>query len=130
MGAGSGLSVVGMDTENLSEHFHHPRNVGEIEAPDAAGRATNPVCGDEVRLTLRLDGDRIVEIKYRAFGCHATIGTMSALSRRIVGMTVAEARALRAPEVIAWFEDFPRGKIHAADVSVSALRHALTGEAG
>ena len=121
------LSLDGMPSDLLVEHFESPRNVGEIDNPDATARAENPVCGDEVTITLTLDGDLIVEVRYRAFGCHATIGTMSHLSERITGMTIREARALKPSDVVAWFPDFPPGKSHAADVAVEVLRKALAG---
>jgi nitrogen fixation NifU-like protein len=94
MAPDANLSLGGMQTASLLEHFERPRNVGEIEDPDAMARAENPVCGDEVRITLRLDGDRITDVRYRAFGCHATIGAMSHLSERITGMRVALGKAL------------------------------------
>jgi nitrogen fixation NifU-like protein len=116
-----------MQTVSLLAHFERPRNVGEFDDPDAAARAENPVCGDEVSITLMLDGDRIAGARYRAFGCHATIGTMSHLSERVAGMTLADARALRPADVRGWFDDFPGGKAHAADVAVEVLRKALAG---
>lgn len=127
MAPGANLSLGGMQTVSLLAHFERPRNVGEIENPDAKAHAENPVCGDEVTITLRLDGERISDVRYRAFGCHATIGAMSHLSERITGMRITEARALRPPDVVAWFSDFPRGKAHAADVAVEVLAKALNG---
>jgi nitrogen fixation NifU-like protein len=118
-----------MEAERLSAHFLNPLNIGEIESPDAAASATNPVCGDEVRVTIRIVDEKIAGLRYRAFGCHATIGTMSALSRRVTGMRVVDARALRIPDVVDWFDDFPPGKTHAAEVAVTVLGRALGGSA-
>lgn len=114
-----------MRTESLSDHFHNPRNVGEIPSPDAEARAGNPVCGDDVRVTLSLAGGRIRDVRYRAFGCHATIAAMSALTERIRDASIREARAYRPEDLTRWFADFPPGKAHAAEVAIEAVRAAL-----
>jgi NifU-like protein involved in Fe-S cluster formation len=114
-----------MAPESLSDHFENPRNVGEIDDPDATGRATNPVCGDSVLLTLRIDVDRIVEARFVAFGCHATIAAMSLLTETIRGLAAKVARETTAEGLRSRFDTFPRGKYHAADVAVAALGDAL-----
>ena len=111
--------------ESVLEHFDDPRNPGHLDRPDATGRAENPVCGDEVVLELRVAGGRIEAIGWSAFACHATIASMSLLSERVRGLTVEVAAAVTADEVRNAFEDFPRGKTHAAEVAVEALRSAL-----
>ena len=111
----------------MADHFEHPRNVGEIDAPDATARAGNPVCGDEVTVTLRVSDGVVREMRFRAFGCHATVAATSLLSERVAGRTVAEAMAVSTAELRGWFEAFPAGKGHAAEVAIDALRRALGG---
>ena len=104
------------------DHFDRPRHTGEIEAPDAVASGQNPVCGDEVRATFRIEGARIREARYRAVGCHATIAVMSVLSGWVRGRSVTEARALTPEDVIDWFDSFPRGKHHAAELAIEVLQ--------
>ena len=85
--------------EPLIDHFESPRNVGEVPSPDAVGTAENPVCGDEVRVSARVREGTVREIRYRAFGCHATIAAMSLLSERVRGGSVEEAASVE-PEVL------------------------------
>ena len=112
--------------ESLEEHFHDPRNVGEMKSPDATGRATNPVCGDEVALRLRFADETIVAARFVAFGCHAVIGVMSLLTERLQGREIAVARGITPDDLLTAFSVFPRGKRHAADVAVAALRDELS----
>jgi len=114
-----------MGDQAVLDHFGAPRNVGEIDEPDATGRAGNPVCGDEVRVTLRVEAGTVAALRYRAFGCHATIAAMSALSERVEGRPVAEVLALTPADVKSLFADFPPGKAHAAEVAIEAVRTAL-----
>jgi nitrogen fixation NifU-like protein len=113
--------------ETLIDHFESPRNVGDVPSPDAVGTAENPVCGDEVRVSARVREGLVREIRYRAFGCHATIAAMSLLSERVRGGTVEEATSVGPEMLMGWFESFPRGKEHAAEVAVAAVRRALAG---
>ncbi len=109
------------------DHFEVPRNVGEIESPDAEHRAGNPVCGDEVHVTFRLRGNCVQDVRFRAYGCHATIAAISLLTERIKGGTVAAARAVTPETLAGWFVDLPVGRRHAAEVAVDAVRGALGG---
>lgn len=112
------------------EHFEAPRNVGEIESPDAEFRDGNPVCGDEVHVTFRLRDGMIEEVRFRAYGCHAAIAAISLLTERICGGSV-DAALMVDPAVLAgWFSDLPAGRRHAVDLAVSAVRGALDGAGG
>ena len=117
-----------MGVETIMDHFESPRNVGEIDLPDAECRAGNPVCGDEVHVTFRLRNDRVEDVRFRAYGCHATIAAISLLTERIKGGTVAAARAVTPGTLAGWFEDLPEGRRHAAEVAVDAVRGALGGD--
>jgi len=109
------------------DHFENPRNVGEPDGAGPPARAENPVCGDEVALWLRLEDGRVADARFRAFGCHATIAAMSLLTERVRGGSAEEAAALGREELMDAFDDFPRGKVHAAEVAVEVLGRALRG---
>src|ERR1051326_2505084 len=74
-----------MYSERLLEHFQHPRNVGELDAPAVTVEVSNPACGDIMRLAVRFEGDRAVEARYRVRGCTASIAAGSALTEWITG---------------------------------------------
>jgi nitrogen fixation NifU-like protein len=88
-----------MYSERLLEHFRHPRNVGEIDPPAVTVEVSNPICGDTLRLSVRFEGDRAAEARFRTRGCTASIAAGSALTEWITGKTRGELAAV-APAVI------------------------------
>ena len=112
------------------DHFEKPRNVGELAEPDGVARAGNPVCGDELKMFVRVREGLVAEVAYQAFGCHATIASASLLSERARGLPTLDAAAITPAELKGWFDDFPKGKGHAADVAVEGLRAALAEVSG
>jgi nitrogen fixation NifU-like protein len=114
-----------MAAESVMDHFESPRNVGEVENADATARGSNPVCGDEVSLSLRLEGGVVGEARFRARACHATVAVMSLLTERIRGLSADRAAGIDPDEIVGWFADFPAGKRHAAEVAAEVLRRAL-----
>lgn len=107
------------------DHFESPRNAGEIDAPDGRARGENPVCGDDVAVTVRVAEGRVADLRYRAFGCHATVAAMSVLSERMRGRPAAPESVPDAEEIMGWFDRFPSGKAHAADLASGVVRDAL-----
>jgi nitrogen fixation NifU-like protein len=75
----------------LMEHFQNPRNVGEIFDPDGIGTVGNASCGDIMQMFIKVNGDKIIEAKFKTFGCGAAIATSSILTERIKGATLEEA---------------------------------------
>ncbi|MGH9492163.1 MAG: iron-sulfur cluster assembly scaffold protein [Terriglobales bacterium] len=109
----------------LIEHFEHPRNVGEVEQADACAEVENPACGDIMRLSLKLDGGRIAEARFRTRGCVPSIACGSALTEMIQGRSVAEARALRREDVVAAVGGLAPESQHASHLALDALTAAL-----
>jgi len=109
----------------LLEHFEHPRNVGEIPDADASARVENPACGDIMQLTLKLAAGRIAEARYRTRGCVASIACGSALTEMLVGLTPAEAAALRREAIVDAVGGLPNESMHASHLAIDALQAAL-----
>jgi nitrogen fixation NifU-like protein len=109
----------------LLDHFEHPRNVGEIADADASVRVENPACGDIMQLTLKLAGGRIAEARYQTRGCVAAIACGSALTEMLVGLTPANAAALRREAIVTAVGGLPNASIHASHLAIDALRAAL-----
>jgi NifU-like protein involved in Fe-S cluster formation len=112
-------------SEALKDHLTNPRNAGEVADPDAAAEETNPVCGDRLRLTLRLSGGRITEARFLAYGCPPTLACGSALTEMLEGLTLAEAAAVTRARVTEAVGGLPKRKQHAAALAVETLRAAL-----
>ncbi len=114
-----------MYSAKLLEHFEHPRNVGEVAEPSAAARVENPVCGDIMHLTLRIDAGRITEARYRTRGCVAAIACGSALTEMTLGLTLEQARALTREALVEAVGQLPPESNHASHLAMDALRKAL-----
>lgn len=114
-----------MYSPQVLDHLETPRNVGDLTDATATGRATNPVCGDELYLQLKLDGDRITDARFRVQGCPPSIAAGSALTELIVGRSVAEAAALTPSDITHALGSLPRNKQHCAVLAIDALHDAL-----
>ena len=110
--------------ELILDHYRRPRGKGELERPDARGAARNPLCGDEVEVTLALDGDVVRDLRVTARGCSISQASASMMTELVRGKTVAEAAALRR-RVAALLAGDPAA---AADPALGDLR-ALAGVA-
>ena len=101
-------------SEKVMEHFMHPRNVGEIENADGVGTVGNAKCGDIMRMYLKIEGDVIVDCKFKTFGCGAAIATSSMATELIKGKTVDEA-----------LDGLPAVKVHCSVLAEEAVKSAL-----
>jgi nitrogen fixation NifU-like protein len=116
-----------MYSELLLDHFQNPRNVGDVAEADAAAEIENPACGDVLRLTMKIEGGEIREIRFRAKGCVASMACASALTELVAGKSVAEARGLQRDAVTAAVGGLPAASMHAAQLALDALVAALKG---
>ena len=114
-----------MYSPQVLDHFEHPRNVGEVADPDASIQMENPVCGDILKLTLKLAGGRIEEIRFLAKGCVSSMACGSALTELTRGRTVAEARKLGREQLVGKIGGLPPASSHASHLALDALAAAL-----
>ena len=110
----------------VMEHFTRPRNRGEMEDPDGVGEATNPVCGDTMRLFIRVGGDRIADATFLTFGCGAAIAASSMTTEMIKGKTVQEALTMTDRDVVDALGGLPPGKIHCSILAEKAIKAAIS----
>jgi nitrogen fixation NifU-like protein len=114
-----------MYSAKVLEHLENPRHVGEMADATALGEAVNPVCGDLLRLYLKVEAGTIVEASYLVSGCPPSIAAGSVLTEMIRGLSLDEARRLRPQDVTLALEYLPRHKEHCSLLAVDALRAAL-----
>ena len=114
-----------MYSEKVMDHFMNPRNVGEMENPDAIGEVGNPTCGDLMKLYLRVEDNVITDIKFQTFGCGAAIATSSMITELAMGKTLDEAWELTRDEVAESLDGLPPSKMHCSNLSADALKAAI-----
>lgn len=112
-------------SDKVMDHFMNPRNMGEIADANAVGDVGNPACGDMMRLYLKIENDRIVDAKFKTFGCGAAIATSSMLTELIKGISLEEARAISNKAVAEALDGLPPVKIHCSVMAEEALAAAL-----
>lgn len=112
-------------SELVMQHFRNPRNVGVLEDADGVGFETNPVCGDTLRLMLRIESDRIAEARFQAEGCVAAIATSSFATEMIEGRPLAEVESLTRQDIEREIGGLPASKLHCSVLAAGALRKAI-----
>jgi nitrogen fixation NifU-like protein len=114
-----------MYNDTVMDHFVNPRNVGAIENPDAEAEVGSPECGDTTQITLRIEDERIVDIKFRTLGCAAAIASGSMATEMIKGRTLEEAWRLTNREVAEALGGLPEKKLHCSVLAEDAVRAAI-----
>lgn len=103
----------------------NPRNVGEIPNADGVGDVGNPMCGDIVRLFLKISNDKIVKAAFKTFGCRAAIATSSILTEMVTGKSLPQALELKEGDMLAQLGDLPPLKRHCGKLAELALQAAI-----
>ena len=112
-------------SDKVIDHFTNPRNVGIVENADGVGKVGNPVCGDMMEMSLKIDQDVITDIKFRTFGCGAAIATSSIATELIKGQTIDEALELTNRAIAEALDGLPPVKMHCSVLAADALKMAL-----
>jgi NifU-like protein involved in Fe-S cluster formation len=108
----------------VRDHFENPRNAGDLVDADAVGFQTNPVCGDTMRLSLRIADGRIVEARFKSSGCPAAIAAGSVCTEMVRGLTLVEAEALEREDYASALGGLPPGKLHCSVLAADTVRAA------
>jgi len=114
-----------MYSAQLLDHFQNPRNVGDIPDADAAAEVENPACGDVLRFSLKMDSGHIVDIRFKAKGCVASMACASALTELVSGKTLNDARLVTREALISSVGGLPQASTHAAQLALDTLSAAL-----
>ncbi len=114
-----------MYTEQVMDHFMHPRNMGEIENADGVGEVGNAKCGDIMKMFLKIENGVITDCKFKTYGCASAIATSSIATEMIKGHTVQEAVGLSNKAVVEALGGLPAHKIHCSVLAEQAIKAAL-----
>lgn len=114
-----------MYSGKVFEHFQNPKNVGEVESPDGVGEVGNPVCGDVMRITIKVEDGKIADIKFKTLGCAAAIATSSITTEMAKGKTLEEAMKITRATVAQELGGLPPHKLHCSNLAASALHEAI-----
>ena len=114
-------------SEKVLEYFAHPKNVGEIENPDAVATEGSPACGDMVKLFLKIDPEtkKIDDIKFKSYGCASNIATASIITELSKNKTIDEAKNITWKQASDTLGGLPPAKVHCAVLAVDALKTAI-----
>ena len=111
----------GMFNEIVLEHFRNPHNAGDLADAAATVSVVNPVCGDVLRLSVRLEDGRIAETRFKTQGCVAAIAASSVLTDALVGKTLEEAARVTADSISDALGTLPPATFHAAQLCADAI---------
>jgi len=114
-----------MYSSTVMDHFKNPRNVGEIEKADGIGEVGNPLCGDMMTIYLKIEEEKIKDIKFKTFGCGAAIAVSSMLTEMAKGKTLDDAKKITNKSVAEALEGLPKNKLHCSNLGADALHMAI-----
>ncbi len=112
-------------SEIVMDHFRNPRNVGEIEDADGIGEVGNAKCGDIMKMYIKVDDDRIVDVKFKTFGCASAIASSSMATEMILGKSIGEAWELSNRAVAQALDGLPPVKMHCSVLAEEAIHKAI-----
>ena len=114
-------------SEKLLDYFENPRCAGELPDAHAVAEVSNPVCGDVMKLWVRVDSGRIQDAKFKTQGCSAAIATSSYATEMLIGMDIAEARRITKEQIAEALGGLPAAKIHCSVLATDAIKQVLKG---
>lgn len=114
-----------MYSEKVMDHFMNPRNVGEIDDADGVGQVGNAKCGDIMKVFIKVEDNRIVDVKFKTFGCGAAIATSSISTEMVKGRTLEEALHITNKAVAEALDGLPPVKMHCSVLAEEAIKAAI-----
>ena len=112
-------------SEKVMDHFTNPRNVGKLEDADGIGEVGNAVCGDIMKIYIKVKNDIIVDVKFNTFGCGSAIASSSMATEMIKGKPISEALTLTNKAVAEALDGLPAHKLHCSVLAEEAIRAAI-----
>jgi nitrogen fixation NifU-like protein len=114
-----------MYSEKVMDHFNNPRNVGELKDANGIGQVGNKVCGDIMKIFVKIEDGIVVDASFKTFGCGAAVATSSMATELIKGKTVKEALALSNKAVAEALDGLPPAKMHCSVLAEEGIKSAI-----
>ncbi|HOK59627.1 MAG TPA: Fe-S cluster assembly scaffold protein NifU [Candidatus Dojkabacteria bacterium] len=112
-------------SKKVMDHFLNPRNVGEIKDADGIGEVGNPVCGDIMRMYIKVKDNIITDIKFLTYGCGAAVATSSMVTEMVKGKTLEEALEISNKHVAEALDGLPPIKMHCSNLAEEGIKAAI-----
>lgn len=112
-------------SKEVMDHFLNPRNVGELSDANGIGNIGNPICGDILKLYVKIEDGKISDIRFKTFGCGAAIATSSMVTELVKGKTIEEALKITNKTVVEALGGLPKAKMHCSVLAEEALKAAI-----
>jgi len=112
-------------SKKVMDHFINPRNVGEIKDADGIGEVGNPVCGDIMRMYIKVKDNIITDIKFLTYGCGAAVATSSMVTEMVKGKTIEEALEITNKQVAEALDGLPPIKMHCSLLAEEGIKAAI-----
>lgn len=114
-----------MYTQKVMDHFKDPHNQGNMSDADSVGQEGNPVCGDVMKMYIKVNDNKIADIKFETLGCAAAIAVSSMVTDLAMGKSLEEILALSKDDIINELGGLPETKIHCSMLGIDALHKAV-----
>jgi len=114
-----------MYSKKVMDHFTNPRNVGEMDDADGIGEEGNPVCGDAMKIFIKVKDDVITDLKFQTFGCASAIAVSSMVTEVAKGMTLDDAMKITKASLAEALDGLPPQKMHCSNLGADALHKAI-----
>jgi nitrogen fixation NifU-like protein len=114
-----------MYNQKVMDHFHNPRNMGEMQDADGIGSVGNPVCGDLMTVFIKVENDKIIDVKFKTFGCVSAIATSSMITELAKGKTIEECLQFSRNDIADNLGGLPPNKMHCSNLAAEALHAAI-----
>ena len=116
---------IGLFTDEVIDHFSNPRNAGEMEDANGIGDAGDPGCGDTMRLYIKVEDDRIIDVSFKICGCVAALASASVTTVLVKGKTIDEALMITNTDISDALGGLPEQKLHCSVLGAEAIRNAV-----
>lgn len=112
-------------SEKVMEHFNNPRNIGVIQEPTVLVQVGEPSCGDSLLLSMKIENDTIVDIKYKIYGCGAAVATSSIATEMVKGKSLEDALLIDKNTIADALDGLPPEKMHCSNMAAGAIHGAI-----